>query len=234
MAKSKKINRTYVVIKADPLRVKPSYKSKLKKTLAVGTKVHATKIKGYYIYIPALKGWTIWKDSKGQKYVRLVSVPKSTKAKNLLKELEIVAKKLIKAGVKYNANNPCTSLSSALKHKRTNCATFISFGLQGIGILPKGKYIWLDKKIHGTGRNIIKKKAKIAYPRKKWKQAKLKPGDICGFANKPHTMVYVGKDKNGHALWYSAGGSDVKPKNLGPKRKQKYENRTVYVRIRLK
>lgn len=121
-----------------------------------------------------------------------------------------------------------------MKHKRTNCATFISFGLQEIGILPKGKYIWLDKKIHGTGRNIIKKKAKIAYPRKKWKQAKLKPGDICGFANKPHTMVYVGKDKNGHALWYSAGGSDVKPKNLGPKRKQKYENRTVYVRIRLK
>ena len=47
-------------------------------------------------------------------------------------------------------------------------------------------------------------------------------------------MVYVGKDKNGHALWYSAGGSDVKPKNLGPKRKQKYENRNVYVRIRLK
>lgn len=178
--------------------------------------------------------WTIWKDSKGHKYVRLVSVPKSTKAKKLLKELKIVAQKLIKAGVKYNANNPCTSLSSALKHKRTNCATFISFGLQEIGILPKGKYIWLDKKIHGTGRNIIKKKAKIAYPRKKWKQAKLKPGDICGFANKPHTMVYVGKDKNGHALWYSAGGSDVKPKNLGPKRKHKYENRTVYVRIRLK
>lgn len=234
MAKSRKINRTYIVIKADPLRVKPSYKSKLKKTLSVGTKVHATKIKGYYIYVPALKGWTIWKDSKGRKYVRLVSVPKSTKAKKLLKELKIVAQKLIKAGVKYNANNPCTSLSSALKHKRTNCATFISFGLQEIGILPKGKYIWLDKKIHGTGKNIIKKKAKIAYPHKKWKQAKLKPGDICGFANKPHTMVYVGKDKNGHALWYSAGGSDVKPKNLGPKRKKKYENRTVYVRIRLK
>ena len=101
-------------------------------------------------------------------------------------------------------------------------------------MLPNGKYIWLDTKIHGTGKNIIKKKAKVTYPRKKWRQAKLKPGDICGFANKPHTMVYVGKDKNGHALWYSAGGSDVKPKNLGPKRKQKYENRNVYVRIRLK
>lgn len=234
MAKSRKINRTYVVIKADPLRVKPSYKSKLKKTLSVGTKIHATKIKGYYIYVPALKGWTIWKDSKGQKYVRLVSVPKSTKAEKLLKELKVIAQKLIKAGVKYNANHPCKSLSSALKGKRTNCATFISFGLQGIGVLPKGKYIWLDTKIHGTGKNIIKKKAKIAYPRKKWRQAKLKPGDICGFANKPHTMVYVGKDKNGHALWYSAGGSDVKPKNLGPKRKQKYENRNVHVRIRLK
>ena len=100
MAKSRKINRTYVVIKADPLRVKPSYKSKLKKTLAVGTKVHATRIKGYYIYVPALKGWTIWKDSKGQKYVRLVSVPKSTKADKLLAALKTNATKMIKAHVK--------------------------------------------------------------------------------------------------------------------------------------
>ena len=234
MAKSRKINRTYVVIKADPLRVKPSYKSKRKNTLAVGTKVHATRIKGYYIYVPALKGWTIWKDSKGQKYVRLVSVPKSTKADKLLKELKVISQKLIKAGVKYNANNPCKSLSSALKHKRTNCATFISFGLQEIGVLPKGKYIWLDTKIHGTGKNIIKKKAKIAYPRKSWKYAKLKRGDICGFANKPHTMVYAGKSKHGYPMWYSAGGSDVKAKNYGPKRKKSYEKRKIYVRIRLK
>ena len=216
------------------MRVKPSYKSKLKKTLAVGTKVHATKIHGYYIYVPALKGWTIWKDSKGQKYVRLVSVLKSTKADKLLKELKIVAQKLIKAGVKYNANNPCTSLSSALKHKRTNCATFISFGLQEIGVLPKGKYIWLDTKIHGSGSSRIRKKAKIAYPRKSWKYAKLKKGDICGFANKPHTMVYAGKSKSGYPLWYSAGGSDVKAKNYGPKRKKSYEKRKIYVRIRLK
>ena len=101
MAKSRKINRTYVVIKADPLRVKPSYKSKRKNTLAVGTKVHATKINGYYIYVPALKGWTIWKDSKGQKYVRLVSVPKSTKVDKFLSALKNNSAKMIKAHVKY-------------------------------------------------------------------------------------------------------------------------------------
>ena len=223
MAKSRKINRTYIVIKADPLRGKPSYKSKLKRTLAVGTKVHATKINGHYIYVPALKGWTIWKDSKGQKYVRLVSVPKSTKADKLLAALKTNAAKMIKAHVRYSANHACKSLASALKNKRTNCATIVSFGLQSIGVLPKGKY-----------SSIIRKKAKIAYPRKPWRTAKLKKGDICGFANKPHTMVYAGKSKHGYPLWYSAGGSDVNAKNYGPKRKKSYEKRKIYVRIRLK
>lgn len=148
--------------------------------------------------------------------------------------LKLVAKKLIKGGVKYDANHAAKSLSAALKSKKTNCATFVSYALQEIGVLPKGKYIWLDKKIHGNGKAAIKKKASISYPKVKPSKAGLKPGDICGFANKPHTMVYAGKGKDGHPLWYSAGGSDVKPKNLGPKRKQKYENRKVYVRIRLK
>lgn len=233
MAKSRKINRNYVVIKADPLRVKPSYKSKLKKTIPVGTIVRATKIKGYYIYIPD-SGWTIWKDSKGQKYVRLLKVAPSTKANKLLAALKTNAAKMIKAHVKYSANHACKSLASALKNKRTNCATYVSFGLQSIGVLPKGKYIWLDTKIHGSGSSIIRKKAKIAYPRKSWKYAKLKKGDICGFANKPHTMVYAGKSKHGYPLWYSAGGSDVKAKNYGPKRKKSYEKRKIYVRIRLK
>ena len=148
--------------------------------------------------------------------------------------LKTNAAKMIKAHVKYSANHACKSLASALKNKRTNCATFVSFGLQSIGVLPKGKYIWLDTKIHGSGSSIIRKKAKIAYPRKSWRYAKLKKGDICGFANKPHTMVYAGKSKQGFPLWYSAGGSDVKAKNYGPKRKKSYEKRKIYVRIRLK
>lgn len=234
MAKSRKINRTYVVIKADPLRVKPSYKSKRKKTLAVGTKVHATKIKGYYIYVPALKGWTIWKDSKGQKYVRLLKVAPSTKANKLIRSLKEIAGKLKKTPMKWE-NSPGTStLAQSLKKHRINCACYVSYGLQDIGVLSKGKTIWLDKKIHGKGATQIKKKAKVAYPRKVPAKAGLKKGDICGFAKAPHTMVYAGKDKAGHLLWYSAGGSDVKPKNYGPKRKNHYENKKVMVRIRLK
>lgn len=234
MAKSRKINRTYVVIKADPLRVKPSYKSKLKKTLAVGTKVHATKIKGYYIYVPALKGWTIWKDSKGQKYVRLLKVAPSAKADKLIRSLKAIAVKLKKTPMKW-ANSPGTStLAQSLKKHRINCACYVSYGLQDIGVLGKGKTIWLDKKIHGKGAAQIKKKAKVAYPRKIPAKAGLKKGDVCGFAKAPHTMVYAGKDKAGHLLWYSAGGSDVKPKNYGPKRKKHYENKKVMVRIRLK
>lgn len=234
MAKSKKIDRYYKTIKADPVRVKPSYKSKKIKTLEPGKVIHATKINGHYVYIPALKGWTIWKDSKGQKYVRLLKVAPSAKADKLISSLKAIAVKLKKTPMKW-ANSPGTiTLAQSLKKHRINCACYVSYGLQDIGVLSKGKTIWLDKKIHGKGAAQIKKKAKVAYPRKIPAKAGLKKGDICGFAKAPHTMVYAGKDKAGHLLWYSAGGSDVKPKNYGPKRKNHYENKKVMVRIRLK
>lgn len=230
----KKINRTYQIIKADPLRKKANWKSKKLKTLPVGTVVTATKLSGYYIYIPKLKGWTIWKDSKGQRYVKLIKNNTETKADKLIKALESVEQQLIKGGVKYNANHAAKSLASALKTKKTNCATYVSYAFQEIGVLPKGKYIWLSTSIHGDGSSIIKKKAKVTYPKITWSKAGLKKGDICGFSNKPHTMVYAGKNKAGKPLWYSCGGSDVKAKNLGPKRKASYEKRKIYVRIRLK
>ena len=234
MAKSRKINRTYTVIKPDPLRVKPSYKSKLKKTLAVGTKVHATKIKGHYIYVPALKGWTIWKDSKGQKYVRLIKNGKKSNATKLLESLKNISVILKKHPIKW-ANNPKTStLSETLKKNRINCACYISYGLQDIKVLPKGVTFWLDGSVHGKGLRYLKKKGVITHPKAIPSKAGLKKGDICGFSNAPHTMVYAGKDKQGHSLWYSAGGSDTKPKNYGPKRKTKYEKRKVMTKIRLK
>lgn len=234
MAKSKKIDRYYKTIKADPVRVKPSYKSRKIKTLEPGKVIHATKINGHYVYVPALKGWTIWKDSKGQKYVRLLKVAPSAKADKLIRSLKAIAVKLKKTPMKW-ANSPgASTLAQSLKKHRINCACYVSYGLQDIGILGKGKTIWLDKKIHGKGAAQIKKKAKVVYPRKIPAKAGLKKGDICGFAKAPHTMVYAGKDKAGHLLWYSAGGSDVKPKKYGPKRKKRYENKKVMVRIRLK
>lgn len=236
MAKTKSINRTYTVTRADPVRAKANWKSKKLRTLPVGTTITATKLNGYYLYIPSLKGWTLWKDSKGNKYVTLVKNNSKTKGEKLCDKLNTIGKKLVKIGVKYDANKPCKSLASCLKNKRTNCATFVSFGLQELGILPKGKYIWLSKAIHGDKAAItaIKKKAKISYPKTTWSKAGLKKGDICGFANKPHTQVYAGKSKAGYPLWYSAGGSDVKAKNLGPRRKKSYESRKIYVKIRLK
>ena len=234
MAKSRKINRYYKTIKADPVRVKPSYKSKKKTTLQPGKVIHATRLNGYYIYVPALKGWTIWKDSKGQKYVKLLKVTPSTKAAKLLQSLKKIAEKLKKKPMKWK-NSPGTStLAQSLKKCRINCACYVSYGLQDIGVLSKGKTLWLDTKIHGKGATQIKKKAKVAYPKKVPAKAGLKKGDICGFHKAPHTMVYAGKDKAGHLLWYSAGGSDVKPKTYGPKRKKHYENKKVMVRIRLK
>ena len=231
---SRSINRTYKVIKADPVRVKPNYKTKLKTTLAVGTTFTATKINGFYVYVPKLKGWTIWKSSKGEKYVKLVSNNDKTKGEKLCDAMKEISAQMLKAKVKYNNNSPCTNLASCLKKKRTNCATFVSYGLQKVGALSTKKYIWLSTKVHGSGAKAIKKKATVTYPKKTWKSANLRKGDVCGFSNKPHTMVYAGKSKHGYPLWYSCGSSDIKAKNLGAKRKKSYEKRKIYVKIRLK
>lgn len=235
MSKTRNINRTYEVIKADLVRVKPNYKTKLIKTLPVGTRIKATKIKGYYVYIPKYKGWTIWKSAKGEKYVKLVSdKAKVTKSKQLISALKSIEKTLIKHPIKWSNSPGTSSLSQTLKKNKINCACYISYGLQKIGVLPKNTTFWLDTKIHGKGKNKLKKACYVAYPNKIPKNAGLKKGDICGFSSAPHTMVYAGKDKKGHLLWYSGGGSDVKPKKYGPKRKKSYENRKVRVRLRLK
>lgn len=233
---SKNIDRVYTVIKANPVRVKPNWKTKKIKTLPVGSQFMATKIDGYYLYIPTLDGWALWMDSKGNKYVKLKSNNEITTAVKFLSSLKTVANKFIKGGVKYDANKAKKSLSDILKYKKTNCATYVSAALQEIKVLPTGKYIWLSNAIHGDKAAItaIKKKAKITYPKTTWKNAGLKKGDICGFTNSPHTQVYAGKDASGNPLWYSCGGSDIKAKNLGPKRKSGYEKKKVMVKIRLK
>lgn len=233
---SKNIDRTYTVIKADPVRKKPNWKTTKIKTLAVGSQFTATKIDGYYLYIPTLNGWALWKDSKGNKYVTLKSDNEITTAVKFIKSLKNVANQFIKNGVKYDANKAKKSLKDILKYKKTNCATYVSSALQEIKVLPTGKYIWLSSSIHGDSAAIkaIKKKAKITYPKTTWKNAGLKKGDICGFTNSAHTQVFAGKDTNGNALWYSCGGSDIKAKNLGPKRKANYDKKKVMVKIRLK
>lgn len=232
--KTRKINRTYVVLKADPVRVKPSYKTKKIATIPVGKKVKATKINGFYIYVPEYKGWTIWQSAKGEKYVKLVAKPISRNADKLIVALKDIAVTLKKYPIKWS-NNPGTStLKATIKKKRINCAAYISYGLQRIKILPSGTTFWLDSKVHGKGTKRLKKKATVTYPKRVPSKAGLRKGDICGFSNKPHTMVYAGKSKHGYPLWYSAGGSDTKPKNYGAKRKKSYENRKVMVRIRLK
>lgn len=234
MAKTKTIDRTYSVIKADPLRVRPNWKSKKKKTLTVGTRIRATKIHGHYIYIPALKGWTIWKDSKGVSYVKLISNNKKTNATKLLLSLKKIATELKKHPIKWSNNPGTSSLAATIKKNKINCACYISYGLQDIRVLPKNVTFWLDSSVHGKGASYLKRKGKVTHPKVIPSKAKLKKGDICGFSKAPHTMVYAGKDKHGHMLWYSAGGSDTKPKNYGPKRKTGYEKKKVMTKIRLK
>ena len=101
--KTRKINRTYVVLKADPVRVKPSYKTKKIATIPVGKKVKATKINGFYVYVPEYKGWTIWQSAKGEKYVKLVAKPVSRNADKLIVALKDIAVTLKKYPIREQA-----------------------------------------------------------------------------------------------------------------------------------
>ena len=165
-----------------------------------------------------------------------LTVEGSTSQEKWLNALTEVGKYMVDKKFVYSNNDVKRTLEKATKtNKRTNCANYISMAMQEVGLLPKGKTIWLDSTIHGNGASYIKKSTKvtITYPNKKVKNMDLQPGDIVGFdlKNGQHTTVYAGTDSKGNRLWYSGGSKDVSEHNYGPKKKS-YEDREVKVLIR--
>lgn len=150
-----------------------------------------------------------------------------------LDTLETLEGQIFAHGITYSWYHPASSYESAVNgNHHVNCAAYVSWGLQRMGLLPHGTTFYISDTLHGKGASYIKNseyftvKYNLGHPG----SAGLEPGDIVGW--KTHTCVYAGKDSNGNMLWYTAGGSDVSSKNLGPRTK-KYANKNITVLIRI-
>jgi hypothetical protein len=226
---------TYIVTNASGVNIykERSIRSQRIKNIRRGSELTVTQWYGAWGYVTT---------KYGAGWVAMSCLTEAQGGALLYREMEIIAEKFKKAGMRYSIEDLKTTLAGALKDHRTDCAHYVSFGLQALGILPVGQYIWLNKKINGNGADDIRKckAVTISYPRKKYTELSLKIGDIVGYGYRvdgkegQHTQVFAGYDKQGYPLWFSAGTSDVKGKSYGPKRKPTYEGRTIDVLIRIK
>lgn len=121
----------------------------------------------------------------------------------------------------------------------TNSAGYIQEALYNIKYFPKGEDFYLSKDLFGTKRGVeaINKFFTKVHTKSSWKNAHLKPGDICGFewGDGANTMVFAGTvEENGevYPVWYAFGSTT--PFSDTPVRKQFYETKTVKVKLKPK
>lgn len=157
----------------------------------------------------------------------------------LLNALTTYEKGILKHKFTYSGKSTNTTYNKALKgNKRVNCALYVTWGLQKIGVLPYNRRIWLGNGLNGNGAATMRKKCAVSYPKKLWYHCGLHIGDVCGWqwgsskANKVHTMVLRGF-VNGHPKWATCGGSDIKAKDLSRTRRT-YERKNVRTICRIK
>lgn len=145
------------------------------------------------------------------------------------------AEELKKRGVEYSGKG-----SSAGNIKDvTDSAGYIQESLYNIKSFLKNERFYLSQDLHGTKRGVeyIKKHFDITYPKSVWYEAPLKEGDIVGFdwGDGVNTMVFGGIHIDGESnfpVWYSFGGST--PFDNKPIRKEFYEDKVIYVKLRHK
>ena len=221
----------YIVTNPTGVNVYKDHSTKSMKldTVICGSFLTVTKWYGSWGYAPAVSGW-----------VAMSCLSEEKLGTRLFRDCVLNGNKLAAAGVRYSQASPPATLAGAIKEKKTDCAHYVSFALQDEGLIPKGQYIWLDKSIHGSGADDIKKcgKVKIQYDLgKSAKQMRLPIGAIVGYGytirgvKGQHTQLVAGYTKAGNPLFMSGGVSDVNGKNYGPKRKTTYENRDIDVLI---
>ena len=146
-----------------------------------------------------------------------VQMPKSTLTawyNSLLK----MANSIETNNLKYNTGGGGTTYQKGLKAKKVNCATYISWSLQDADFEPSGFCFYLgygkiyDQKI--PKNYFIKSPNYLVQTNLNMsladcvKKGYLKPGDIVGWQNGYHTMVYK-HTKNGKYYFFSVGPKSV-------------------------
>lgn len=182
-------------------------------------------------------GWFCYEKTQKGLIVQCWSAAfKDTIGKKFCSEARDTFKEMHKLEFKYSATGNSWYWSKAKKHKTSNCATYVSYVLQRMGLLKEGQVFWCnDGKVKYKGKNAkeqMHKIATISHPKKPPKKCKLKKGDICGYSNPAHTQIFFKYDKDGNALWYSFGPSDLW-KRL-PRKRGNYNNKKIETIIRLK
>lgn len=120
--------------------------------------------------------------------------------------------------LKYNTGGGGTTYKKGLAAKKVNCATYISWSLQDAGFEPSGFCFYLgygkicDQKI--PKNYFIKSPNYLVQTNLNMtlsdcvKKEYLKPGDIVGWQDGYHTMVYK-HTKNGKYYFFSVGSKSV-------------------------
>ena len=223
----------YTVTNSGGINIYPDLDHKQKRIANVkkGSQLTATKWMDQQAYFPEMKGWGA---------VSCLTI--GNRRTVFLEILNRMGKEMAKMGFRYSTSNLPLTYAKAKQVKKTDCAHYVSYAMQELGLLPYGQYIWLNKHINGNGASAVKNSSvlKVTYPNKLPKDCGLVPGDIVGYGytvngvEGQHTQVYAGKNSLGQMVWYSGGTSDVNGGNFGPKVKPSYANRKVNVLIRIK
>lgn len=190
-------------------------------------KADLKKLKNYRAYGKALAQGIC-------KYIGVKFVEHTT-AYYIRKAMLDVVKTMKAMNFKYKANDWAKTWEGAKKKRTSVCSTATSYALQNAGVLDKGAifYISGDNVVCRCGVTLdeLKKKATITHPHKAPKYADLKKGDIVGYADPAHTMMFAGWDGN-TPLWYSIGPKDI---NSGKRHvKKTYNNKMIMTKIRFK
>lgn len=161
----------------------------------------------------------------------------SKNAEKLIKIAASTYKYMYSHGFHYSNSGNSYTWRHAKKVKTSNCATYVSYSLQRIKLLKGTENFYCSKgKIKyrgGLTKEKLEKIAKISSPNKSPKKLKLLNGDIVGYKDPAHTMIYAGKNKNGDPLWYTYGPTDAKAGKM-PRHRKKYDDKKISHLIRLK
>ena len=203
------------------------HKGKMIVNVKRGSELTATRWIGNQAYFPSVGGWGATS-----------CITQGNRRTVFLGILARIGLEMSAAGYRYSKYNNGVTYAKSKKNKLVDCAHYVSYAMQELGLLKYGKCIWLDTTIHGTGADDVRSSdlLQVTYPRHLWSEIDLKPGDICGYgySTGQHTQVFSGYDKAGKPLFYTGGTLDVNNGNFGPKRKTWYENEPIDVLIRIK
>ncbi len=207
----------------------PEHKGKMIVNVKRASQLTATKWSGNQAFFPSVGGWGA---------ISCVTV--GNRREVFIKILDRIGKEMAEAGYKYNKHGCALTYAKSKKNKITDCAHYVSYADQELGLIPYGTCFWLDTTFHGSEAAIKAIKSSpvlsVSYPKKKYTELKLEQGDTVGYgySTGQHMMVFDHYDSSGKPYFMTGGTTDVNNGNFGPKRKTWYENEPIDVLIRIK